>query len=378
MHEATFEQQLAWTAAQMRRTRVACERLGDLSGVRLAYSGHLVVNGVPALAGLLERGARLFLTTCNPATVRDRVVEHLTSLGARAHAWKGMPAAEHRRAAELALAWGPTHTCEMGADLTAAAHAIGTTTIRAALEATGSGINRLARLELRYPVFNWDDLPIKEGLHNRYMVGLTTWQTFFERTRLSLHEKHVTVVGYGLVGKGVAHAARAFGATVSVVDRDPERRLEARYAGWPTGKLDELAPVSDVVVTATGAIGAVGAETIARLKSGCFLLNVGHSGDEIDVAALPERRKVLPFVEACRVEDREVYLLAGGATANLVAGHGDSLNAFDVTSATMVAGIGYITGEGEARPAGVHRLPSPPLAPLSREGVKGGWERGRG
>ena len=372
MHEATFEQQLAWTAAQMRRTRAACQRLGDLSEVRLAYSGHLVVNGVPALSGLLERGARLFLTTCNPATVRDRVVEHLKSLGARGHAWKDMPANEYRRAAELALAWEPTHTCEMGADLTAAAHAAGgATSIRAALEATGSGISRLTRLSLRYPVFNWDDLPIKEGLHNRYMVGLTTWQTFFERTRLSLHEKRVTVVGYGLVGKGVAHAARAFGATVSVVDRDPARRLEARYAGWSTGELEELAPAADVVATATGAAGVIDARVIARLEPGCFLLNVGHSGDEIEVAALPERRKVLPFVEACRIAaGHEIFLLAGGATANLVAGHGDSLNAFDVTSATMVAGVGYVAGDGASRPAGVHPLPA--------EVWRGGWERGRG
>ncbi len=364
MHEATFEQQLSWTRAQMRGTRAACERLGDLSGVRLAYSGHLSVNAVPALGGLLERGARLFLTTCNPTTVRDRVVEYLKSQGARAHAWKDMPADEYRRAAGKALAWGPTHTCEMGANLTVAAHAAAAkdTSIRAALEATGSGISRLARLELRYPVFNWDDLPVKEGLHNRYMVGLTTWQAFFERTRLSLHGKRVVVVGYGLVGKGVAHAAKAFGGMVSVVDRDPARRLEATYAGWPTAELDELAPEADVVATATGVAGVVGAGVIERLKAGCFLLNVGHVADEIDVAALAERRQVLPFVEACRVGDRvggdhEIFLLAGGSMANLTAGHGDSLNAFDVTSAVMVAGVGFAAGVDGSWAAGVHPLP---------------------
>ncbi len=358
MHEAPFEQQLAWTTAQMRQTRTACERLGDLSHVRLAYSGHLAINGVPALAGFLERGAKLFLTTCNPTTVRDRVVEYLKTRGAEAHAWKDMPADEYRRSAREALAWGPTHTCEMGADLTVAAHASGTTPIKAALEATGSGINRLVRLDLRYPVFNWDDLPIKEGLHNRYMVGLTTWQTFFERTRLSLHGKRVAVVGYGLVGKGVAHAAKAFGGAVSVVDHDPARRLEAQYAGWHTAELEELAPLVDVVATATGATGVLSASLIGRLKPGCFLLNVGHAGDEIDVSALPERRAVLPFVEACRVGDHEIFLLAGGSMANLTAGHGDSLNAFDVTSAVMVAGVAFIAGIDAPWTAEVHPLPA--------------------
>lgn len=342
----------------MRQTRAACARLGDLSHVRLAYSGHLAINAVPALAGFLERGAKLFLTTCNPATVRDRVVEHLKAKGAEAHAWKDMPADEFYGAARQALAWGPTHTCEMGADLTAAAHAAGATSIHAALEATGSGISRLADLALRYPVFNWDDLPIKEGLHNRYMVGLTTWQTFFERTRLSLHGKRVVVVGYGLVGKGVAHAARAFGGEVSVVDLDPARSLEATYAGWHTAELEEIAPSADVVATATGAAGVIGAEVIERLKPGCFLLNVGHAGDEIEVSALPERRQVLPFVEACRVGDHDIFLLAGGSMANLTAGHGDSLNAFDVTSAVMVAGVGFVAGIDGSWQAEVHPLPA--------------------
>ena len=358
MHEATFEQQLAWTTAQMRQTRAACERLGDLSHVRLAYSGHLSINGVPALSGILARGAKLFLTTCNPTTVRDRVVQHLKAQGAHAHAWKDMPTDAYRRAVEEALAWGPTHTCEMGADLTFAAHANDVGTIHAALEATGSGINRLERLTLRYPVFNWDDLPVKEGLHNRYMVGLTTWQTFFERTRLSLHGKRVVVVGYGLVGKGVAHAAKAFGGTVSVVDLDPARRLEATFAGWHTATLDELASEADVVATATGVAGVVSAEVIARLKPDCFLLNVGHVGDEIEVAALPERRQVLPFVEACRVGDHEVFLLADGSMANLTAGHGDSLNAFDITSAVMVAGVGFIAGIDGPQTARVRPLPA--------------------
>lgn len=363
----TFEQELAWTLAQMPQTRAACARLGDLRHVRLAYCGHLAMNAVPALAGLLERGARLFLTTCNPTTVRDRVVEYLVAKGARASAFKDMPAADCRRSVDEALAWEPTHTCEMGADLTAAAHArrprpAGDSPIRAALEATGSGIDRLARLELSYPVFNWDDLPIKEGLHNRHMVGLTTWQAFLERTRLSLHGKRVVVVGYGLVGEGVAHAAKAFGGVVSVVERDPARRLEAAYAGWHTAELSALAPLADVVVTATGAVGVVDAAVIGRLKPGCFLLNVGHVGDEIEVAALGERRQVLPFVEACRVGDHEIFLLAGGSMANLTAGHGDSLNAFDITAAVMVAGVGFLTASGSPAAgsswaAGVHPLP---------------------
>ena len=69
--------------------------------------------------------------------------------------------------------WQPTHLCEMGADITTLLHQRGEFgNIVAGLEATGSGVNRLGIFS-RYPIFNWDDLPVKEGLHNRHMVGLT-------------------------------------------------------------------------------------------------------------------------------------------------------------------------------------------------------------
>jgi len=43
--------------------------------------------------------------------------------------------------------------------------------------------------------------------------------------------------------------------------------------------------------------------------------------------------------------------------ANLTAGEGDSLNAFDVTLAVMTTGLGHIFGAGENKPPGVYLLP---------------------
>ncbi|MGZ3461687.1 MAG: adenosylhomocysteinase, partial [Archangium sp.] len=248
-----FARDLEWAKLQMPLTRRGCEALPRLEGVRLACSMHLDLKMVPAVEALLAKGAAVFLATCNPTTVRDEVVAYLRERGAEAHAWRNMPAEEYASAIEQAIAWGPTHLCEMGADISLALHERGLETgVKAGLEATGSGIARLRPLALRYPVFNWDDLPIKEGLHNRWLVGLSTWQSFCERTRLTLHGKRVLVVGYGLVGQGVADVARAFGGTVRVAERDAARLLEARYAGWEAGPLSpELLARADVVVTAT-------------------------------------------------------------------------------------------------------------------------------
>lgn len=227
---------LEWMRRQMPLTEWQIEAMPQLDDVRLALSAHLEHKMVRLFEGLLERGAAVFLTTCNPSTVRDDVVEHLVARGAKAHAWKGMSADDERAAVASALDWKPTHLCEMGAELTSAiVEGERNTDVRASLEATGSRISRLARVSsCGFPIFNWDDLPIKERLHNRYVVGLTTWHTFTERTSLSLHGRRVLVIGFGLVGHGVAEAARSLGGAVTVAEADPARRLEARYV-FPYG-----------------------------------------------------------------------------------------------------------------------------------------------
>ena len=369
-----FERDLAWIRRHMPLTRTQLTSLPSLDGVRLACSIHLEPKMTPVIETVLERGAAVFLTTCNRTTVRNDIVEYLVSRGAEAHAWNGMSSSDEDDAAAQAVDWRPTHLCEMGAALTSAiVQRTDAPPVRAGLEATGSGISRLEKLvaegqELGFPIFNWDDLPIKEGLHNRYLVGLSTWQTFTQRTRLSLHGKRVVVVGFGLVGHGIAECARAFGGTVSVAEQDAARLLQARYAGFEGGTFEDLAPRADVIVTATGVKHVINTSHFPLLKDGAFLMNVGHNPDEIEVAALSERSEALPFVEEVSLHepDRAVYLFAGGSMANLTAGQGDTLNAFDLTLATMVAGLGFIfTDKAHSYPPGVTALPKDVWQPVA-------------
>lgn len=355
-----FNRELEWTRLQMPLLRRALVTLPDLSGVRLACSMHLDIKMVPFVEGLIERGAEIFLTTCNSLTVRDAVVERLVERGAEADARRGMSEEERDASYARALDWEPTHLCEMGADLTLAARTRGVPkTVRAGMEATGTGVARLREAAPPYPVFNWDDIPAKEGLHNRYMVGISTWQAFFEHTRLTLHGRRVLVVGYGLVGRGLAESARAYGGAVTVAERDPSRVLEAQYAGYPTATLDEGLAGADVVVTATGRSRLIDSRRLGLLPDGAILLNASHVNDEIDVAALAagRRSRLMPFVEQFEVGGRTRYLFADGAMANLAAGNGDSLNAFQVPLAIMVGAVRYMVGPGAASEPGVHPLP---------------------
>lgn len=330
----------------MPRLKRTLARLPSLKGMRLGLSIHIEIKMVPFIEGLIKHGAKVFFTTCNTETVRDDVVDHLMRAGASVEARRGMSPSQMRVAIRHILEWGPTHLAEMGADLTQAIHsgARGGGKVRASVEATGSGLSSLEDLKLRYPVMDMDTVPIKAGLHNRYMVGITTWQAFYQHTLLTLHEKKVLVIGYGPVGRGVADAARAYGGMVLVAERDPGRAIEAAYAGWNVVPLVEGLQCADVVVTATGAARIIGRKELALLRPGAFLINVGHRPDEIDSNAVlwAKPRPIRPHVESLTVRTKTVFLFAKGYMANLAAGHGDSLNAFDIPISIFAAGIGYI------------------------------------
>ena len=355
-----FTEELEWATLHMTRTHRAVESLPDLSNVRIACDMHLDLKMAPLVKGLLDKGAKVFLTTCNPTTVQNEVVEYLVQHGAEAYAWRNMSHADWQQSFQKAIDWQPTHLCEMGSDITSLIHRNNiATNVKAGLEATGSGVNRLNGLKPHYPIFNWDDLPVKEGLHNRHMVGLTAWHTFFDTTHLTLHEKTVVVIGYGLVGQGVAHSAKAYGGKVIVAEIDKARALQAQYDGWHVMPLADAVLQADVIATATGAKNVLSEAHLAQAKSGVFILNVGHVAEEIAVDYLKAHpmSEPMPYVNAYHVEGKTIYLLADGSMFNLTAGYGDSLNAFDVTLAVMASGIGHIVGEGEKAENDVYLLP---------------------
>ncbi|AJQ92542.1 NAD(P)-dependent oxidoreductase [Gynuella sunshinyii] len=354
-----FTKDLDWIRRHMPRTARMVSKLGDCHGKKVAICTHLDIKMVPLYEGFLKQGGELFVTTCNPTTVRDEVVSYLSSLGARTHAWLNMSQGDWEQSLQQALDWQPDYVCEFGAEIMSRLQQRPGQTMKAGLEGTGSGVSRLKRADMTFPVFNWDDLDAKEGLHNRHMVGLTAWQAFFERTRMTLHEKTVVVIGYGLVGQGVAFSARAYGGAVTVAERDPARRLMAQYDGWHVSELDDAIAQADVVVTATGACNVITARHLRQLKNGAFVMNVGHVSDEIDTSELDlsQGEEVLPHVYEYQQGNKHFFLLANGAMFNLTASFGDSLNAFDVTLAIMASGLVHILGDGAKADPGFYLLP---------------------
>ncbi len=109
-NKISLAKEVAWASQNMPRTLRQVAALPDLSGVRLACCMHLDMKMIPLVQGILDKGAQVFLTTCNPTTVQDDVVAWLVERGAEACAWRNMSDADWQQSWEKRLPGSPL-TC---------------------------------------------------------------------------------------------------------------------------------------------------------------------------------------------------------------------------------------------------------------------------
>ncbi len=97
--------------------------------------------------------------------------------------------------------------------------------------------------------------------------------------------RKLVIVGYGTLGKAVAHAARAFGMEVLVANRPGGDRAAGRH------DLDELLPQADVLSLhcplTRHTTGLIGATQLACMKRDAVLINTAR-GALVDAAALAD------------------------------------------------------------------------------------------
>jgi adenosylhomocysteinase len=333
----------------------------DLSGRTVACHQHIAPDTICVVGPLLQAGARVRMAPCNPDSTDDRAATQLAAMGVEMRGYAGM--SEEERADALAwLASEPADAlCDMGGELIAATAAAGRRPT-GALEATTTGLHRLAGLEISFPVLDWNGIALKDRIHNRHHVGAETWPAFMAITGLSLYGREIVVVGFGPVGQGVALLARDLGASVTVVDLDPVRLVQAQHHGCRVADFDDAVRGSSVIVTATGFDGVIGAAQIERLADGAILMNVGHSNREIDVDWLDQHphTHLRRHLERYEVNGRRVYLLNRGSLVNLAAGLGTGApQLFDPFAAIMLLGLDAILqGHTADLPAGVQRYPA--------------------
>jgi len=285
-------------------------------GHRIGVSAHLTTLTGALIPELALGGGEWLVCGASEATTDHDVVALLRDSGIKVYT-----TGSREDAHAQVLDHEPTLLADVGADLIGnlvRSRPEQATGLRGAVEVTKSGVTRLRELELPFGVININDGSLKPAIENRRGVGEGLWHAAQSLTGMHLSGRRVTVIGYGPVGHGVAHFARALGAGVHVVERDPIRRLIAHYDGYPTPTLDEALIGAGIIVSATGGHRVVPASKLHAAREGLVLINAGHGNDEIDVQGIKDIAEGID-----QVADRVTrYRLEGGPSVVLLAdGH---------------------------------------------------------
>jgi adenosylhomocysteinase len=365
------EERIAWVARHSPvLNRLARTRLGDgsLQGRRVAVVVHLEAKTAYLATLFAEAGAHVVVAASNAMTTNDAVCAALDRRGLEVFGVRGASAEEFESDLLGAADFGPEIVVDDGAELTTrivrhrpelAAR------LRGMSEETTTGILRLRALEadgkLTFPAVAANDAWSKHLYDNRFGTGHSSIAAILRLTNLAAAGKRVCVVGYGFVGKGLAHYAAGQGAKVTVVEIDPVPALEAHLDGHRVAPLREALPEADVVVTGTGVVEALAAEHFPYLKDGALLANAGHHDREIDVEALGPGEQVRPGVTRHEVAGKRVYLLAGGHLVNISGADGHPVEIMDL-SFSVQALSAHLIASRDLEP-GLQKLP----AQLDRE-----------
>jgi adenosylhomocysteinase len=236
-----------------------------------------------------------------------------------------------------------------------------------AAEETTSGLRRLALLgdRLAFPVVAVNDAGSKRYFDNAHGTGQSCLLTILDLLDPAEHgwpltDRTVAVAGFGPVGEGFARHAKALGARVLIADPDPVARLRARFAGYGTGELAELAAAADLIVSASGYAHTIDAAVFAAAKDQAVVAVAGGVEGEVDwVEALAAGAR---FVEvSAKVADlafadgRRVRLLDQGGCINCTAGEGNPIEIMDLSFGVQLAALELLVTK--ALSPGVQPLP---------------------
>lgn len=290
-----------------------------VKGQVIGWHCHLTEITAVAADALLHAGAKLFLSECNSETTNADSVEYMRAKGAQVFLGSNSP--------NEVLAARPRIISDTGLVLTRAY----ATTLKheapfvfAASEITTSGITAVAELgNINLPIIDINNGQIKTYVENYHGVADGVIDLLAQLTGKVWSGIDVCVIGYGIVGRGIAAYLRRIGANVLVVERDPVRNLIAHYDGFRLSNMGHALAASSLVVTATGTHQLIGPKEWSKARDQALFINVGHWSSELDIEALKAQssssRNHAAFIREYSLKTgKKVYVVAEGGPANVV------------------------------------------------------------
>ncbi len=347
-----------------------------LQGARVAGCLHMTIQTAVLIETLVALGAEVTWTSCNIYSTQDHAAAAIAAAGIPVFAWKGETLEEYDWCIEQQLrafkdGKGPNMILDDGGDLTMAIHEKhpelfeGDDPIRGLSEETTTGVHRLYEMhragKLRVPAINVNDSVTKSKFDNLYGCRESLADGIKRATDVMFAGKTAVVCGYGDVGKGCAQSLRGFGARVIVTEIDPICALQAAMEGFEVKRLETVAAIGDIFVTATGCSDIIRAEHMLAMKDEAILCNIGHFDCEIQMAWLeqnPEIREenIKPQVDHFIFPDgKRLIVLARGRLVNLGCATGHPSFVMSASFSNQV--LAQIALWTEKFPLGVHILP---------------------
>lgn len=333
------------------------EQYGDskpLKGARIAGCLHMTIQTAVLIETLVELGAEVTWSSCNIFSTQDHAAAAIAAAGVPVFAWKGMNEEEFDWCIEQTLfAFEDDRPLNMilddGGDLTNMVldrypELVGN--IKGLSEETTTGVHRLyERMRngtLPMPAININDSVTKSKFDNKYGCKESCVDAIRRATDLMLAGKVAVVAGYGDVGKGSAASLRGAGCRVIVTEIDPICALQAAMDGFQVLKMENAAPLANIVVTATGNKDIITEKHFRLMKDKAIVCNIGHFDNEIDMAWLNgnyghTKVEIKPQVDKYTIEGNDVIVLAEGRLVNLgcATGHPSFVMSNSFTNQTL-------------------------------------------
>jgi len=302
-----------------------------LAGARITGCLHMTIQTAVLIETLIELGADLRWSSCNIFSTQDHAAAAIAAVGIPVFAWKGESEQEYWWCVEQTINgrddWRPNMLLDDGGDLTQLMHDKFPELlddVRGVSEETTTGVKALLKMHaqgtLKVPAFNVNDSVTKSKFDNLYGCRESLVDGIKRATDVMIAGKLAVIGGFGDVGKGSAASLRSQGARVVVTEIDPICALQAAMEGYEVKTMDEMAPLADIFVTATGNKDIITIEHMRAMKDRAIVCNIGHFDSEIQIEALRNLQwhPVKDQVDEVEFPDgTRIIVLAEGRLVNL-------------------------------------------------------------
>lgn len=202
--------------------------------------------------------------------------------------------------------------------------------ITGCVEQTTRGIMNAEDLkkEINIPILSIPSSRLKAEFEPRYIAKAVVENISTLLHDISFHGKEVCILGYGSIGKDLAHRMMSNGANVTVFDKDAEKALLAQQKGGIRYANSAREAVKDkyLIIGASGR-QSIDSSVISELKHNTYLVSASSEQYEIDREELYARAReaedllggkanLIGTKYTLTPDDRQINLLANGYPIN--------------------------------------------------------------